>query len=117
MLSVSTAEIKDIKTRIPEEFHNYVDYLDSTGVAFDPENGEALLKGNALQKIYTRAQIRSVESGIASAAEWYTTRGSLLQKGFAAVGTSLNNRIERKKAYDKSGLFVHVTDIDHPVGR
>lgn len=38
-----------------------------------------------------------------------------MQKGFAAIGTSLNNRIEPKKAYDKSGLFGHVTDIDHPV--
>lgn len=66
---MSTAEIKDIKTRIPEEFHNYVDYLDSICVAFDPENGEALLMGNAPKK-YTHAQIRSVESGIASAAEW-----------------------------------------------
>lgn len=33
--SMTTSEIEDIKTRIPEEFHNYVYYLDSTGVAFD----------------------------------------------------------------------------------
>lgn len=113
--SMTTSEIEDITPRIPEEFHNYVYYLDSTGVAFDPENGQVLLMGNALPQIYTRAQIRSVESRIVSPGEWYTTGGRLLEKACAAINTSLNNRTERRKAYNKSGLFVEIRDIDHPV--
>lgn len=38
-----------------------------------------------------------------------------MEKACFAINTSLNNGIERKKANNKSGLFVEIRDIDHPV--
>lgn len=92
-------------------------YLDSTGVAFDPENARLLLIGDGTQKIYPYAQIRSVQPYTEGATEWYLSSisGPLLQRGAFAISTWLKNRIELKKAYEKSGLFVKVTDLDHPV--
>lgn len=111
----SETQINKFKDDIPKEFKDYVYYLDCSGVAFDLENDRVLLMENNRRNIYSREEIRGAETSIAGAREWYFSGGSLLNHAVGKFNTALDNRIERRKAYDESGLFVQVADIDHPV--
>lgn len=111
----SETQINKFKDDIPKEFNDYVYCLDCSGVAFDLVNDRVLLMENNRRKIYSREEIRDAETSIAGAREWYYSGGSLLNKAVGKFNTALDNRVERRKAYAESGLFVQVADIDHPV--
>ena len=68
-----------------------------------------------IARIYPRAQIRSAKASLEGADEWYCSGGDLVHKAVGKVNAALDNRIERRKAFDQSGIFVQVADIERPV--
>ncbi len=108
----SQSAINQFKASIPKEFHNYVYYLDDTGVAFDLENDKLLLLQDGLGKAYPRSEIRGVTSNVEGANQWKAAGGVSVTE---AYHMAMDNRKERQKAYKQSGIFVEVADIDHPV--
>lgn len=111
----SESEISKFKNDIPKEFNNYVYCLDNTGIAFDLDNDKVLLLEGGVRKIYPRDEIRSAESSVEGAQEWYYSGGDLVHKAFGKLNAALENRVERRKAFDQSGIFIQVADIQHPV--
>lgn len=111
---ISKGEIENFKETLPKEFHDYVYCLDRTGIAFDVASNRIFLMQDAQKKIYALSEIREVNYAWQGATQWWSKGGGLVKGTVSKINVALDNRIERKKAFDESGIFVRVADIDHP---
>lgn len=111
----SKSDLINFKNMIPKEFHNYAYCLDGSGIAFDIQNNKILLMQDLVKNTYDKDDIRNAEGRIEGATRWWSKGGGLVKGSINKANDALNNRIERKKAYKQSGIFVSVADIDHPV--
>lgn len=111
----SKGEIDNFKETLPKEFHDYIYCLDRTGIAFDVASNRIFLMQDTQKKIYALSEIREVNSAWQGATQWWSKGGGLVNGTARKINVALDNRIERKKAYDESGIFVRVADIDHPL--
>ena len=109
--STSFGDTERFKGSLPEGF-GYPYFLDGTGHAVNVKDRKLLVFANGKQHIYGSESIRGFKYGMDGADQIYLT-------GKASLGTSVNtalkNRSMRKDAYESSGIFVEVADIDTPV--
>lgn len=98
----SSKNIKGLKT-IPENL-SYRYYLDNTGIAFDIENKNIYLICNQIKKTYNVKEIRKFS--------YYYSDGPQYNGG--DLHDFAENLKDKKNAYNNSGLFINVADIDHP---
>lgn len=104
---VEEHDIKIFQDRLPEGF-GYPYYLDNTGYGINVEEDKIILVNGSSYKIYDRRAIRQIQSTEAS---WTEYTGG---RGWEAVGASLTSAENRRNAFNDSGIFINVTDIDHP---
>lgn len=98
----SSKNIEGLKS-IPQNF-SYPYYLDNTGIAFDIENKNIYLIDHKKVKTYNVKEIRKFYYSYSNGPEY--NGGDL--HDFA------ENLKDKKNAYNNSGLFINVADIDQP---
>lgn len=102
----TTADTKSIEglKLIPENF-SYPYYLDHTGIGFDIHNNQVYLIDGNITKTYNINNIREYS---------YSYGGETVFYGGKMLESVARNAREKKIAYDNSGLFIDVADINHP---
>lgn len=107
----STAATERFKTSLPEGF-GYPYFLDETGHAVNVKEKRLLVMSNGRKHVYELKDIRGFKYGMDGADQFYLT-GTV---GVSArINTGLKNRSLKKDAYNTSGIFIEVADIDTPV--
>ena len=109
--STSVGDTERFKATLPEGF-GYPYYLDGTGHAVNVKDRKLLVFANGRQHIHGLENIRGFKYGMNGADQIYLAGKASLGTN---VNTALKNRSLRKDAYENSGIFVEVADIDTPV--
>lgn len=109
--STSFGDMERFKASLPEGF-GYPYCLDGTGHAVNVKDRKLLVFANNRQHIYGLENIRGFKYGMNEADQFHITGKAGAQ---AHINTGLKNRSLRKDAYESSGIFVEVADIDTPV--
>lgn len=106
----SKGEIDEFQASLPKGF-GYPYFLAGTGFAVNVEEEKLLLKNGGLEKIYPRSAIREINSD-----EGSYDINKIYGKAplISRINCAVQNRQNKKEAFDNSGIFIKVADIDHP---
>lgn len=103
-------QIQQFQQRLPEGF-GYPYFLDGTGFGINVEENKIYLVNGNVNKIYDLKNVREIQ---VDSGEYETNKIF----GHAAprdhVNVAIQNRKNKKNAFDNSGIFINVADIDHP---
>lgn len=108
--TTSMADTEGFAAALPEGF-GYPYFLDNTGHAVNVKEKKLLVMSKGRKRIYELENIRGVKYGMDGASQFYLSGGGVSQH----INTGLKNRSLKKDAYDTSGIFIEVADIDNPV--
>lgn len=107
--TATSDEVNTFHSTLPEGF-GYPYFLDKTGYAVNTADKKIALHAQGKNYIYTLAQIRNIHERTEKGHELALTDRAHNQK----VDIEIRNLEVRKKAYEMSGIYVVVADIDHP---
>ena len=107
----SAGEIDRYKATLPEGY-GYPYFLDGTGYGVNVKENKLLITSNGRQHIYGLDEVRGFKYSMNGADQIYLTG----KHGVSShINTGLKNRSLKKEAFNSSGIFVEVADIDTPV--
>lgn len=108
--STSTIDIGRFQGTLPEGY-GYPYLLDGTGYAINVKEGKILTVSNRGRHIFERDKIREF-SYVMNGAEKFYAVGNVHLRDRAEIAHK--NRALKKAAYQQSGIFLKVADIDIP---
>lgn len=108
---INSFGIDRMRNSMPHEI-DYDYFNDASGYAISVSDGKIYLCSNGVEKLFDKNDIRSIEK------QWVTPgKQHVVGKVGAADAAVLQHMKNKagKEAYDSSGIFVNVRDIDTPV--
>lgn len=108
---VNQRDIETFQQQLPKGF-GYPYFLAGTGYGINVPEGKIYLQEGNQHKIYDRDDLREIQSDAGE----YIVNSFVGARGIQDhMDVVLQNRKNKKQAFENSGLFINVTDIDHPV--
>jgi len=107
----SAEEIDRYKNTLPEGF-GYPYFLDGVGYAVNVKEKKLLITSGGRRHIYGLESIRGFKYRMDGADQVYLTG----KHGISShINTGLKNRSLKKDAFNNSGIFIEVADVDTPI--
>ena len=107
----SLAKINTFKNSLPKGFQDFVYAQDDTALALNGAEDKILLQSSGRQQSYNRTEIIMISGKIEDKEIFKLTQGGIPYR----VDSSINSQLTHPRIYEKSGIFVRVSDLKTPI--
>lgn len=107
----SQSKINTFKNSLPKDFQDYAYAHDDTAIALNGAEEKIFLQSSGRQQSYNRTEIKIISGRIDDSEIFKLTQGGIPYR----VDSSINSQLTHPRVYEKSGIFIRVSDPQSPI--